>query len=308
MSWKNLLNKNETKILPWINGKSLSFKGQSWKLDKLPPETGWYEFTISSRNAAFKAPSQIKQEILFDCKKGYLIGDRIIADNVENITIKTLNKVSDKVYLLDPTLEVFSRIEVGRIDDDGPFFFKGQEMPLGPELDVLSALYDGLTSIDHIKDVTPALDLAFKMELWRKEEEKRIRLKIEEDRKKEEEKKAFEQRMNELKNSVGSAVGRRELAKVDFASAARYALSISGAEFLSRRASYNAGEEVVVFRYKGQRFECVCDQDLRIIDAGICLTDSDSGERGDTYFSLESLPLVINEAMENDVLVVLRRA
>ena len=50
------------------------------------------------------------------------------------------------------------------------------------------------------------------------------------------------------------------------------------------------------------------------VDAGICLTahyddpDFESGTRGDTLFTLESLPPVIREANGDGVLVVFRHA
>ena len=62
-----------------------------------------------------------------------------------------------------------------------------------------------------------------------------------------------------------------------------------------------------------RRFECTCDErTLQIIDAGICLTahyddpDFEEGTRGDTFFTLESLPAVIRQAEREHRLVVLR--
>ena len=47
---------------------------------------------------------------------------------------------------------------------------------------------------------------------------------------------------------------------------------------------------------------------LRIVDAGICLNDYAHGTKGDTLFTLESLPAVIDEAIRTDQLVVFRHA
>ena len=58
----------------------------------------------------------------------------------------------------------------------------------------------------------------------------------------------------------------------------------------------------------GRRFECTCDaRTLRIVDAGICLVDHRSGQKGDQYFTLESLPGVIQQAEREGKLVVFRR-
>jgi len=94
---------------------------------------------------------------------------------------------------------------------------------------------------------------------------------------------------------------------VDFAEAARAALAVGGAEYLDHRRSARRGEVVVRFRLAQRRYECTCDQEsLRIIDAGICLIDHATGERGDTYFTLESLPAVILQAEREGRLVVFR--
>ena len=45
---------------------------------------------------------------------------------------------------------------------------------------------------------------------------------------------------------------------------------------------------------------------MRIIDSGICLQDHNTGEKGDTYFTLESLPAVIRQADREGKLVVYR--
>jgi NAD(P)H-dependent flavin oxidoreductase YrpB (nitropropane dioxygenase family) len=91
--------------------------------------------------------------------------------------------------------------------------------------------------------------------------------------------------------------------------AARAALALAGAEYLDHRASTQAAEVVVRFRLAGRRFECVCErQTLRIIDAGVCLTDERTGEKGDSRFTLESLPGVIQEAERSGRLVVFRHA
>jgi len=42
------------------------------------------------------------------------------------------------------------------------------------------------------------------------------------------------------------------------------------------------------------------------VDSGICLIDHTTEERGDARFTLESLPAVINEAINDQKLVVFR--
>jgi hypothetical protein len=81
---------------------------------------------------------------------------------------------------------------------------------------------------------------------------------------------------------------------------------MGGAEYLSHRRSYHKGEVVVRFRFDGRRYECTCTEEMAIIDAGICLVDHATNERGDTRFTLESLPAVIRQATGRHRLVVFR--
>ena len=128
-----------------------------------------------------------------------------------------------------------------------------------------------------------------------------------------ERRRAAEERRRQIVETLGDAAGRREVAVVDFAEAARAALAVGGAEYLDSRAAHGRNEMVVRFRLNRRRFECTCDRrTLRIVDAGICLTahyDDDSfeeGTRGDGFFTLESLPSVIMEAERGGKLVVFR--
>jgi hypothetical protein len=87
------------------------------------------------------------------------------------------------------------------------------------------------------------------------------------------------------------------------------ALSLGGAEFLDYRNSGYNQEVVVKFKIGDKKFECSCDsKTLRIIDSGICLTDEETGEKGDSYFTLESLPAVIIQAERENKLVIFRHA
>jgi hypothetical protein len=64
---------------------------------------------------------------------------------------------------------------------------------------------------------------------------------------------------------------------------------------------------VVSFRLNRRQYQCTCHPvTLRIIDSGICLTDHDTGVKGDTRFTLESLPGVIRQATGQDRLVRFR--
>jgi hypothetical protein len=237
---------------------------------------------------------------------GYTVGDRIIPDGVcVDPDITKIIKSSEQVHLLDQGLNRFARIRAGRVFAEGPLFFIGEEMPIGPEDEVLEAWQDKKESVISISGVTPALDIAFRLESWQRVEAERRRAEIERLRQEEIRRLAEEERRGQLVRQLGNAVGRREMAMVDFGQAATAALTIGNAEYLDHRIGHSNNEMVVTFRLDGRRFECVCHrQTLRIIDSGICLNGG--GVRGDTFFTLESLPGVIRQAQREHVLHVFR--
>ena len=196
-------------------------------------------------------------------------------------------------------------ISAGRCYEDGPLIYHDQEFPEGPEEDVMNAFLDRKGSVSDIKGVSPALDAAFRMESWQRAEAERRRIELEKLRREEEERLAVEQRRQEMVEKLGDGAGRREMATVDFNEAARAALAVGGAELLDVRTSHRQ-EKVVRYRLDGRRYECICNTRLQIIDSGICLQDHNTGEKGDTYFTLESLPAVVRQADREGRLVVYR--
>jgi len=318
MGWQDLLEKgDEQVVLPWVGGRILCLDTRRWEIQgKLPREHGWYAFRITGRKAYLSAPSEPQQDALKWTTKGYLVGDRVIPDGVQvgpQARENGLIDLSLRVHLLDEGLDRFVRVVAGRAFEGGPLIYKNQDMPMGPEEEVLSAFLEN-RELDGVKNVTPALQVAFWFERWQKAEAARRREELEKLRREEEERRIKEERRQQIIKQLGDGAGRRAAAAVDFDSAAKAALAVGGAELLDAKRSVNRHEMVVRFRMDGRRFECVCDErTLRIVDSGICLTahyddpDFDGGTKGDTWFTLESLPSVIREAIREDKLVVYRR-
>ena len=310
MGWRDLLQaEGERVTAPWVGGRTLQTVDRSWAIEgRLPPEFGWYTFKIDGRKAKVGRPVDPAPEGLRDLVKGYLVGDHLVPDEVRIApTIAQVAEKSEVVHLIEPGLDRFVRVAAGRPCEDGPLVYVSQEYPLGPEDAVLQAFLDGLTSVSHVAGVAPALDVAFRIEVWRRMEAEKRRREEEERRRKEEEARQREERRRQIAERLGDGQGRREMALVDFAEAARAALAVGGAQYLDHRPSARRGEMVVRFRLDGRRFECVCAQaTLRIIDSGICLVDHHTNERGDTRFTLESLPAVIRLAEQEDKLVIFR--
>jgi len=310
MGWKDLLQTgNETLVSPWVGGRELRSGERTWTITgKQPPEHGWFVFHLKNREATFGKVADPSSELLRGIKSGYLVGDRFVADDVRvDPNPAKIVDSSEPLLLVEDGLDRFARVSAGRTHEDGPLVYAQQEMPLGPEGDVLRMFLDQKESVDAIQGVAPALDAAFRMEVYQRVEAKRRREELERQRREEEERLAREQRRQKLFEQLGNAQGRRDMAKEDFGEAARAALAVGGAEYLDHRKAAKRNEMVVRYRMLHRRFECVCDvQTLRIIDAGICLIDHGTGERGDNYFTLESLPGVIQQANREHRLVVFR--
>ena len=307
MTWRDLLQTNdvETVVFPWVGGRSLqAHDGQGWLIEgHLPPEHGWYEFEVLVRKALRWKPVEAPWDALTkDIQLGFLVGDRFIPEETVRVEANLAKLVEnfERVHLVELGLDRFVRVYVGRFFEDGPLIYQGQAMPLGPEMDVLQAYLDEARNVDKVLCVPPALDAAFRIETWRRAEtEKR--------RRKEQERREKEERRQRLIEQLGDGAGRRAMAVENFGEAARAALAVGGAHYLDHRQATRRGEMAVRFRLIGRHFECTCDdKTLRIIEAGICLTDHETGERGDDFFTLESLPDVIRQADEEGVLYVFR--
>jgi hypothetical protein len=310
MGWKDLLQTgDETLVSPWIEGRVLRQGDRTWTIDgRLPKEQGWYTFKLANRRATMQGPTDNPGGTLKHVKRGYLVGDRFVEDTVRvDPDPAKIIQFSEAIHLVEPGLDRFARVAAGRMCEDGQLVFEGQEMPLGPEEGVLAAFQDDKNSVDDIPGVPPALDAAFRMEAWQRVEAQRRRAELERQRLLEEERLRLEERRKKLFEQLGNAAGRREMALHDFAEAARAALAVGGAQYLDHRRAVRKNEMAVTFRLNGRRFECVCDSHtLRIIDSGICLINHGTGEKGDNYFTLESLPGVIQQAEREARLVVFR--
>jgi hypothetical protein len=308
MGWKDLLQTGDEKVtLPWLGGRTLYSSAQRWSIEgRLPSELGWHTFKIANREARAECRADARPDMLQHPVRGYLVGDRLVADDVQvDPDPRRIAEFSEKVFLLEEGIDRFARVRAGRVNKEGPLVYQGLEMPLGQEDQVLEAFLDQASSVAHIKSVPPALDAAFRMESWQRAEAERRRAELERIRRAEEDKRQKEERRKELVKKLGDGEGRREMALHDFDAAARAALAVGGAVFLdAKKLRHN--EWAVRYRLDRQRFECVCDERLRIIDAGICLVDHDTNEKGDTFFTLESLPAVVQQAQRERKLVIFR--
>jgi hypothetical protein len=309
MSWRDLLQKpGEKAILPWFGGRSLRSGDRIWDIEgRLPRESSWYEWDIVGNKVTLAKRADSREESLESLVHGYLIGDRLVVDGTNvNPEPSKIAEQSEPVLLIEPGLDRFARVVAGRIYENGELIFLRQDFPLGPEDAVLAAYRRQAVSVQDIKDVTPALDAAFRMESWQRVEIVRRRAEAERLRAEEEAHREQMERRAVLAQALGTGVGRRQMAQVDFPQAARAALAAGGALFVDHRPSHVRGEMVIVFQIDRRQFECVCDMQFRIIDSGICLQGHGTGIKYDDRLTMESLPGVIRQAIREGKLVVFR--
>lgn len=314
MSWKDLLNDRSARVLPWFGFRRVHDAERSWTLvGPKPPEHGWFKFaTAGGREATLSDPTALPTWDIDWAEshpkvRGYVVGDRFIPDTARvDPNPKKLVEQTVTIYCVELGIARLARVQAAK-DREGRLVYVGQEFPNGADAYAIRAYEDRADSLDHVQGVTPSLDLAFRWITHQRNQAEERRRAIEALRLEEEKKRAEEERLRELMKDAGSALGRRALAERDFNAAAIEALRVSGATFLDARKSYHRGEMVVQYRYLDRRFECVVEEkSLRVVDSGICLTDHDTGEKGDTFFTLESLPGVVAEAARIGKLVVYR--
>lgn len=304
--------------LPWAGGRVLQSADRRWSIDgPLPPHVGWHTFKLAHRSVVFAHTAEPQLQLLRDVVTGYLVGDRVVPHGtIVPTTIADLPACSRRVHAIEPGLDRFVVVTAGAVAPGAPLFYIERAFGGPADDDVLAAFLDRRLDVNHIKHVSPALEAAFRLETWHREDTERRRAEAEAAaaaRVAAEQAAALAAAVAAQRQALhqamlaqmGSSVGRREVAAADFQAAARSALRVGDAELIDVRQAPMSRERIVRYRLDGGRYECVCDLNLRIVDAGVCLTDHD-GTKGDTWLTLESLPSVIREAVRLDKLVVFR--
>jgi hypothetical protein len=317
--------KRETFVLPWLGGPSVEAKDRRFRLKARPPKLGWWRFAVSGRDAELEAPLEPAEpahqglpKLHGTLHRGWLFGAG--------------PKPEQLLLLPDDEAPLFQRVRARRWHS-GDALFEELDFDGEGEEAVRQALDDGAT-LATAKNVTPALRVAFAWELVRKlgaAEPEPIFIR------------PTELVTSALAIAEGGdAVARRVVDEIVHARrGGRVAVAGGGRVYVreviaaARRANRDAhwenveeraeealasagarllgvrrlGDRIEVrFRYQGDSFTCMADPfTLQILDAGICLVDHATNERGDEQLTLDSLPSVVREAMELGVLVHTRR-
>lgn len=306
MDYRKFLGKVESEVLPYFGGASVDAASRRLRVST-PPAPGWWRFDVQGRTATAREPAEPQGLDGLPLVRGHLWGTRLVREGA----------VAEPVQLL-PEEEPprFSPLRVRRWHD-GTLVFEGLDFEGEAEGTVRLMLEEGRT-LAEVKAVPASLRAAFGYavleaasralgirfsapevrgqvlavaeggravaEAWLRalaaEREVHVR--------------AVEARLRAQPRPLErQAQGMARVERV---------LEAAGARLLATRRLGNERLEVT-FGFMGERFISLVEADsLRVVDAGICLAGADR------EVTLESLPSVIREAIEDDVLVITRHA
>lgn len=318
VDYRKFLAKTEELVLPYLGGTSIESKDRRFRLAVRPPRPGWYRCTIVGRGATAGEPAEPAIESLPKLR-GHLHRGWFFAAGAPP---------EELLLLPEDEAQPFQSV-VARRWHGGEALFDAVDFDGDAEEAVRRAVDDG-TSLHDVKGVTPSLRTAYAWEIVRRiaqtEEAKehigpievaRFALDVAEGGEP-----AARRALDEILHArrggrIAIAAGGRVYVREVVAAARRAhkeatwenleeraedALHSAGARLLGIRRMPNQVE--VRFRFHGDTFVCMADPfTLRILDAGVCLVDHATNERGDEELTLDSLPSVLREAIELDVLV-----
>jgi len=322
VDYRKFLGKVESEVLPYFGGASVDAASRRLRVST-PPAPGWWRFDVQGRTATAREPAEPRGLDGLPLVRGHLWGTRLVREGA----------VAEPVQLL-PEEEPprFSPVRVRRWHD-GTLVFEGLDFEGEAEGTVRLMLEEERT-LAEVKAVPASLRAAFGYavleaasrvlgirfsapevrgqvlavaEGGRAVAEARLRALAAE---REAHVRAVEAR---LRVEESEARPRAELSRLRVQprplerqaqgmARVERVLEAAGGRLLATRRLGNERLEVT-FGFMGERFISIVEADsLRVVDAGICLAGADR------EVTLESLPSVIREAIEDDVLVITRHA
>ncbi len=336
VDYRRFLQKPQLLALPWLGGSTLDARDRRLRITgALPAKYGWYQFSVLGRDATLVAACEAADCSTLPKVRGWLFHERLF---LEGAVVEGLFLPPDE----EPP--AFSPV-VTRRWATGVLLFEGLEFETEVEGAVREALGDrrplgtlkgvaaplraayGLALLDRVsrelgvrfsvQEVRLALGpvglggepvarqtleaLEAERVLARRELAERER-RLQQQLVRAEVEVARQRLIDERAHRDRVDVDRRAHAVGAIEERAEAALSAAGATLESLRRLRNDQLEVV-FKYSIERFIAVVDaRTLQVIDSGICLGHPPR----DDLITLESLPGVIQEAMDTGALVILR--
>ena len=273
------------KVALWYQGACYRLAVQNQSIS-----TGWFKVRFFNRSALVLSPVDIDDELvpeLCPVFKGWYYKGRFYSE-------KSGTEGFKKLFLAPQELKDFSFVNAMVVNDHYVYIEEALEVGVGKQ--ALEAFLEGSDPMK-IKGLSPSLQRAIHFALLTREEDRKKRA--------QEESIARAIALRGKSEQLRIEGRLQELDDEGFSEVLKTALSFTGATFVSFSAEREGGV-LVRYIYRGYRLACVVERSsLRVRDAGICLTEN--GIRGDSFFTLESLPNVVDEAIEQDVLVIYRR-
>jgi hypothetical protein len=322
VDYRKFLAGNQALALPWLGGDHVEGPGgRRWRLLRRPPAEGWYHFTVARRGAEWTGPSEPTDTSGLEVVRGWLCDGLLVQEGARVEPVHLLP--GDEPPRFSPILarrwhsrellfdclefetEAEGLVRLALAEGRGLTELKAVAAPLraafGFALVEAAARRLGLRASPHeirarVAEVAaggPDAAVAV-LEALETERDAARRALAELDRRHREARLETELEGQRLDRTAS----RGDTIEIEI----EIALSSAGAQLESSRRL--AGDRVeVVFRFMGQRFVSVADaRTLQIVDAGICLGHPPRDE----LLTLDSLPGVIQEAIETDQLVILR--
>ena len=319
MDYRKFLGKVESAVLPYFGGASVDAPSRRLRVST-PPAPGWWRFDVQGRTATAREPAGPEGLDGLPLVRGHLWGTRLVREGA----------VAEPVQLL-PEEEPprFSPVRARRWHD-GSLVFEEIEFEGEAEGTARLMLEEGRT-LAEVKAVPASLRAAFGYavlegasralgirfspvevrgqvlsvsEGGRPAAEARLRALASE---REAHVRAVEARLLALEAQQrrveeAARLDARRPRQAHGATRVERVLESAGARLFDTRRLGSERLEVT-FGFMGERFISIVEADsLQVVDAGICLAGSDR------QVNLESLPSVIREAIEDDVLVITRHA
>jgi hypothetical protein len=322
MDYRKFLGREEELVLPYFGGATVDAKDRRLRVTAFEPP-GWYRFSVKGRAATKKDATDAPPLEGLPAVRGHFLNGRLVRDG----------GIAEHVFFLPEEPPRFAPLKARRWPS-GELLFDCLEFEGDAEGAVREALADG-RSLETVKGVPATLRAAYayaviepaskrlaipfaphevrpalsriatggapaaEAELNRlAAEREQARREMEELRRRQ----AAEAARAEVQAARERRVEEARKTKETVHERAEAALTAAGARLDQSRVLLGDRLEVV-FSFMGERFISVVDAiTFQVLDSGICLGHPPS----DDLVTLDSLPSVIKEAIDDGALVILR--
>ncbi len=324
MDYKAFLSKVEEHELPYFGGSRVDTKDRRLRIESddesLNLASGWWRFKIDGRKAVPKRPAKHGDLSALPAVRGHFVSGWIVVDG------RTLHRIA-----LPPADEPEPLARVtGRRWYSGDVLFDTTDFEDDAELEARRALAEG-RALGDTKGVVPSLRTAFAIAVGldvarqlnigispreltghviaiakdgREAVAQMFATIIEQRRREAEEAQRRIEEAQHRERLATATRGARVISRErDAVRRADDALDQAGARMLTARRLSNGEQLDVTYEVDGTRIISLVDaHTLQVIDPGVCL----SGEH--RVLTLDAMPSVIREAIEEDHLNITRRA